>query len=231
MLGTIVNTIAVILGGLTGLIINKKLPAKYNEAVFQVLGLFTIVLAVSMGIKSEKILVLVFSLLLGTLFGGYFNLQQKLEDLIGKFQSRINKNKEKENSSVEFINGFVTAFLLFCMGSLTILGAIEEGLGKSNDLLMVKSLMDGFSAIALTTSFGIGVIFSALPLFIYQGGLTYLAFFVKDFLSEAVIVELSACGGVILLALGLNILNLTKFKVVNFLPALVLNLIFNLIIM
>ena len=131
------------------------------------------------------------------------------------------KTKLKSDNA-KFTDGMITAFLLYCMGSLTILGAIEEGINGNMDLLLMKSLMDGCSSIALASALGIGVGFSAIPLLIYQGGLTLFASSVSSFFSEAVVRELSAVGGVLLIGLGINILEIKKFRILNMIPALVL---------
>jgi uncharacterized membrane protein YqgA involved in biofilm formation len=121
-----------------------------------------------------------------------------------------------------FSKGLVTAFLLFCVGSMTLLGALEEGMNGDPELLLIKSLMDGFSSIALTVAFGIGVMFSVIPLLVFQGGLTIAAAYLGSFLPAEYITEISAVGGVLLLGLGLNLLNITKIKIIDLLPALIL---------
>jgi len=125
----------------------------------------------------------------------------------------------------KFTEGLVTAFLLWCMGSMTILGAMEEGFGNHPNLLLAKSVLDGFSSIALSASMGIGVMFAAIPLLIYQGGLTLLASLLGDFVSDAVIAEITAAGGLLLIGLGIDILEIKKLKILNMLPALVVAII------
>jgi len=217
MLGTLVNVVAVIAGSSIGLIIHKKLPERLVKVTFQVLGLFTVLLGVKMALDSQNLLVLIFSLLIGGLSGTFLKLDDGMENLTNKLNSRFGGKNEN------FTKGFITAFLLFCVGSVTIIGAIEEGMNNDPQLLFIKSLMDGFSSIALTVAFGIGVMFSVVPLLIFQGGLTLLAMWLGSFFPEIFITEISAVGGIILMGLGLNLLEVTKIKLIDILPAIILN--------
>jgi len=217
MIGTIVNVIAVIIGSSIGLIIHKKLPERLVKVTFQVLGLFTIVLGIKMAFDSQNLLILIFSLLIGSIMGSGLKLNDGLE----KQTEKLNKKLGGKNQS--FNKGLITAFLLFCVGSMTILGAIEEGMNNNPELLLIKSLMDGFSSIALTVAFGIGVMFSVIPLIVFQGGLTILAMWLGSFFPDIYISEITAVGGVILLGLGLNLLEITKIKLIDLLPALLVS--------
>jgi uncharacterized membrane protein YqgA involved in biofilm formation len=216
MIGTIINTAAVIGGSLLGLLIRSRLPKRITERVFQAIGLFTLFLGIHMAGKTDNFLILVSSIVIGTIFG-------EALDIDAAFQRYRNWIKNKLNaSSSTFTEGFVTSFLLFCMGSMTILGAFEEGLGDEPNLLMAKSMLDGFSSVALAASFGIGVLFSAIPLFLYQGGLTIFASMLANYLTTPVVNELTAVGGLLLLGLGLNILGIKQLKIMNMLPALLI---------
>lgn len=217
MIGTIVNIVAVIIGSSIGLIIHKKLPERLVKVTFQVLGLFTILLGIKMALESQNLLILIFSLLLGSLLGSGLKLNDGLE----KQTEKLNKRFGGKDQS--FNKGLITAFLLFCVGSMTILGAIEEGMNDNPELLLIKSLMDGFSSIALTVAFGIGVMFSVIPLLIFQGGLTILAMWLGSFFPEIYITEITAVGGIILLGLGLNLLEITKIKLIDLLPAILVS--------
>lgn len=224
MKGTIVNVIAVLIGSSVGLILNKKFPEKISKIAFQGIGLFTIVLGMKMALEINNLMIMIFSILLGGITGEFLNIEENTEKLSEKLKSKLKTNNEK------FTEGLLTAFLLFCMGSMTVLGAFEEGLGKGSDLLMAKSVLDGFASIALSATLGVGVIFSVIPLLIYQGGLTLLASFASNYLSNNVVNEMSAVGGLLLLGLGLNILQIKKIKVLNLLPALLYAVIFALIL-
>lgn len=214
MTGTLVNIIAVIIGSSIGLIIHKNLPDRLVKVTFQILGLFTLVLGMKMALESQNLLVLVFSLILGGIAGTAFKFDDYLQSLSDKLSTKVGGKNEN------FSKGLITSFLLFCVGSMTIIGALEEGMNGDPKLLLIKSLMDGFSSIALTVAFGLGVMFSVIPLLIFQGGLTLLAAWLGSFLPEIYIIEISAVGGLILLALGLNLLEITKVKIVDLLPAL-----------
>ncbi|NMC75810.1 MAG: DUF554 domain-containing protein [Candidatus Methanofastidiosa archaeon] len=214
MLGTFVNVLAIILGCIIGLLIKSKIPERINKIIFQVIGLFTITLGITMAIKTNNFLIVVFSLIIGSIIGELFDIEKYLENL-----SQTLKNKLK-SSNDKFSEGFITATLIYCIGPMAILGSIEEGLGNDPNLLFAKSVLDGVASIALSSALGIGVIFSTLPLLIYQGGITLFAGYVSKYLNDALIVELSAVGGILLLGLGMNIAEIKKFKVVNMLPSL-----------
>lgn len=217
MIGTIVNVGAVIIGSSIGLMIHKRLPERLVKVTFQVLGLFTILLGIKMAIDSQNLLILIFSLLIGGIIGSGLKLNDGLENITAKINQRFGGKDQSFNK------GLITAFLLFCVGSMTIIGALEEGMNDDPQLLLIKSLMDGFSSIALTVAFGIGVMFSIIPLFIFQGGITLLAMWLGSFFPEVYIIEISAVGGIILLGLGLNLLEVTKIKLIDLLPALLIS--------
>lgn len=214
MLGTIVNVIAIILGSILGILIKSRFPERVNKIIFQVIGLFTITLGITMAVKTNNFLIVAFSLIIGSVFGEIIGIENYLERLSDKLKNTL------KNSSDKFTEGFVTATLIYCIGPMAILGSIEEGLGNSPNLLFAKSVLDGVASIALSSALGIGVMFSAIPLLLYQGGLTLFASYVSNYLSDALIVELSAVGGILLLGLGMNIAEIKKFKVVNMLPSL-----------
>ena len=216
MIGTFVNFGAVILGSSIGLIVHRNLPKRYVQFIFQIMGLFTLVLGFKMAIEGKQLLIIVFSLILGGLLGELL----KMDDWVNSLGDRIKNATKSKNDS--FSEGLITAFLLFCVGSMTILGAIEEGMGGKPELLLVKSLMDGISAIALTVAFGVGVLFSAIPLLIFQGALTLLASQLGEFIDPIIITEVTAVGGIILIGLGINLLEIKKIKVVNLLPAMLI---------
>lgn len=216
MLGTLINVGAVIVGSVVGLAIHAKLPERFTKIAFQGIGLFTIFLGVTMAMKTGNFLIMIFSIVIGAIIGELIALEKYINKFGGYLKKRIKSKNEK------FSEGLVAAFLLFCMGSMTVLGAIEEGLGGVPNLLLAKSVLDGFSSVALAASLGIGVMFSVVPLLIYQGGLTLFAASLQSFFTTALINELSAVGGLLLLGLGINILGIKKLKVLNMLPSLVI---------
>ena len=215
MIGTLVNVATVVAGSLIGILFKSRLPERFIKIFFQVIGLFTLYLGFSMALKSTHVLQMVFSLIIGAVIGESLHLDRGLEKLADKMKKRFKSKNER------FSDGLLTAFLLYCMGSLTILGAIQEGMTGDAHLLFIKSLMDGVSSIALASGLGIGVLFSAVPLLIYQGGITLLAMLFGNFFPAIMVTELSAVGGILLLGLGIDILGIKKIKVINMLPALV----------
>jgi uncharacterized membrane protein YqgA involved in biofilm formation len=156
------------------------------------------------------------ALITGSLLGEYLNLQALMERFGDFVKDKIKLGNDK------FTDGLLTAFLLYCVGSMTIIGALEEGMGGSPRLLLIKSLMDGVSSIALASGLGAGVLFSVIPLFIFQGGLTLFAHFFGDFFPQLMITELTAVGGILLMGLGIDILEIKKIKVMNMLPSLIM---------
>lgn len=216
MIGTLINVVTVIIGSIIGVILHNRFSKRFAEVAFQGIGLFTIFLGVVMALKSDAYLIIVLSLISGSLIGEALNLEVRMDNLSEKLKTRLKSKNDK------FSEGLVTAFLLFCMGSMTILGAIEEGLGGKPNLLLTKSIMDGFAAIALSSALGIGVLFSVIPLFIYQGGLTLLTALLGNYFSEIYINNLTSVGGILLIGLALRILELKKIRVLNMLPALLI---------
>jgi len=215
MLGTLVNIATVLVGGIIGLIVHGRLPESYRRIAFQGLGLVTLMLGMSMALKTQNAVILILSILLGALTGQALNLEERLESSVEWVRKKFVSSSEST-----FTEGAITAFMLFCMGSLTIIGALEEGMGKSSDLLLAKAVMDGFASVALAAALGVGVLFSVVPLLIYQGGWTLVGYLLQDLLPDLVTSEISAVGGIILLGLGLGLLDLKKIPLLNMLPAL-----------
>ncbi|MHA1711778.1 MAG: DUF554 domain-containing protein [Candidatus Freyarchaeota archaeon] len=216
MLGTLINAGAVILGSVIGLTIHSRLPQKITKIAFQGIGLFTLFLGITLAAKTSNFLIMIFSIVLGSIIGEFVNVDK----MVNKFSEYL-KHKIKSKSD-KFSEGFITSSLLFCTGSMAILGAIEEGLGRPPNLLLAKSVLDGFSSIALAASLGVGVIFSFIPLLVYQGSLTLFASFLRNFLTGTLIDELTAVGGLLLIGLGINILEIKKLKILNMLPSLII---------
>ncbi len=217
-LGTLLDTAAATFGGLFGLAIHSRLSERFNTICFQALGLFTLAAGISMALSSNNMIIMVFSIVAGSVIGETLNIDERITGLSVK-------NADPEKGKTRFREGFITASLLYCTGSLGVLGAIEEGLGGIPNLLIAKSLLDGIASLTLASSLGGGVILAALPLLIYQGCITFFAFYLKDILSEAVISEISGVGGIILIGIALNILEIKKLRIMNMLPALVVSFI------
>lgn len=225
MQGTLINAGAIIVGSIVGLIIHSKLPERITTITFQGIGLFTIVLGVSMAMKTSNFLIMIISIVSGSVIGEFLDL----ENAIVRFSEWI-KSKTKFGDD-KFSEGFITSSLLFCMGSMAILGAIEEGLGGNPNLLLAKSVLDGVASIVLAASLGIGVIFSAVPLLLYQGGITLFAGSLQHFLTDTIINELTAVGGLLLIGLGISLLEIKKLKIMNMLPSLLIVVILSYVVL
>ncbi len=217
MLGTLVNVATVIVGSLIGLALKRNMPEKIQKLIFEILGLFTVLLGLKMAFESNNVLLLLLSLIFGGLIGELLNIDHFFIKLGDYIKRKFNSKESK------FTEGLVSSFLLFCIGPLTILGCLEEGLGNYPTQLLTKATMDGFSSMALASALGIGVLVSVIPLFIFQTSLTFLAIFIEPYITENMLTELTACGGMMILALGLNILELKNIKVANLLPALLIS--------
>ncbi len=216
MTGTFVNVAAVLAGSIVGLLIHSRFPPRITRIAFQGIGLFTLFIGFQMALKTQNLLIMVFSILIGAVGGELLGLEKGINRVSEWLKAKVHSRNEK------FTEGLVTAFLLFCMGSMTILGAIEEGMGGKPDLLLAKSVLDGFSSIALSASLGAGVPFAALPLLLYQGGLTLLAGQLGTVLSTPVVNEITATGGLLLIGLGINILEIRKIQILNMIPSLLI---------
>jgi len=214
LIGTFVNTAAVVVGGLIGLMLHKTLHPKYKSIYFQAIGLFTMAIGITMFVTMQHILIVVASLAIGSLLGAWIDLEKYANTFSDFMKRKLNIGNER------FTEGLTTAFLLFCVGAMTIVGAVDEGVGRSSEVLLTKSLMDGFSSILLASALGVGVVFSAIPLFIFQASITLLAQSASTFFTPDIINGIRAVGGVLLVGLGLNILDIKKINVLNMLPAL-----------
>lgn len=216
MIGTLVNTAAVIVGGSLGLLLKKGMPERIKTIYFQAVGLFTLAIGITMVWNMDRILIVVGSLAIGSVIGEWINIEAGAERLSEYLKKKFNIGSER------FSEGIITSFLLFCMGSMTILGAIQEGTGVSSDLLFTKSLMDFFSSMLLASALGAGVVFAAIPLLIFQGGITLLAMSASSFFTPEIIDGITSLGGILLIGLAINILEIKKLRIMNMLPSLIL---------
>jgi len=222
MIGTFINIATVLVGGTLGCLLGSRLPERVRQTVVIGLGLFTLAYGISMFIKTQNAIVVVLSLLIGILLGEWWNIEKGLNNLGTWLEVKVLKSND-ESSQKRFVRGFLTASLLFCVGPMAILGSVQDGLTGDYQLLVVKSILDGFAALAFAASMGVGVLFSAIVVLLYQGGITLLAVQAQSFFTEAMITEMSATGGVILLAIGIGgLLELRPIRTANFLPAIVL---------
>ncbi len=227
MIGTLINFAAVIVGGTLGLLLGRHFPDRMKTIVISGIGLITISLGVAAAIKTENALIPLLALVLGSIVGELIDIDRGINHLGDWLKKRFERNEGQGN----FTLAFVLASLQFCVGPLTILGSINDGLSGDFSLLAIKSVLDGFSAIIFASTFGLGTLFSAGTVLIVQGSLSLLAGLFKPLLvsnphasiaAQPRVIELAAVGGVILIGLALNILDLKQIKVANMLPALVI---------
>jgi uncharacterized membrane protein YqgA involved in biofilm formation len=221
-MGTLLNIITVLLGGIIGLLLGSRFPNKMRETVVSALGLFSTAVGLQMTFASKNILIVLGAILIGGIIGELVGIDEGLKK-IGEWLEEKTGNKGTEGTQGNFVRGFVMASLLFCVGPMTILGSIQDGLSGDYKLLAIKSVMDGFAALAFTSSLGVGVMFSTLTIAVYQGGLTLLAGYAKAILTDAMIAEMTATGGIMIMGIGVgSLLELKPIRVGNFLPALII---------
>lgn len=219
MLGTIVNSVSILVGGLTGSLFKNKISSAYNETIMKALGLSVILIGLKGALQGNDILLLIISLTLGTLMGEMMKIERGIERIGAWLESKFSKQGG-------VANGFVTASLVYCVGAMAIMGSLESGLSNKHDILFAKALIDGISAVIFSSSLGIGVCFSAISVFIYQGIITLTASLMKQFLIPSVVNEMSAIGGLLIVAIGANILEIKRIKVGNMLPAVFIPLLY-----
>ena len=215
MTGTLLNTLAVVIGASLGLLLGQRLPDRMRTTVMHGLGLVTLVAGLRMALGTANILIVMGSILLGGVIGEWLRIEDGLQMLGDRLQARF-----KSSSSASLAEGFVTASLIFCVGPMAILGSIRDGMVGDYSLLAIKSLLDGFASLALAASLGIGVLFSAASVLVMQGSISLLAAVAKVGLSEAMVTEMSAAGGVVMMGISLLLLDLKRIRVASLLPAI-----------
>lgn len=223
MLGTIVNSAAIVLGGAIGMLLKKGLPKKMADTLMIGLGLCTLYIGISGCLAGENTLVLIVSMVIGTIIGEAIDLDDKINKL-GNFLERKFAGKKSDAlvQKVSLAEGFVTSSLLFCVGAMAIVGSLQSGLTGNHETLYAKSVLDFVAAIIFASTLGAGVMLSASLLFVYQGSITLLAQFIEPFLTDPVIAEMNCVGNVIIIGLAMNMLGISKFKVMNLVPAIFL---------
>lgn len=218
LLGSAVNGIAIVIGGLIGLFAGKLLPERIRTALVPTMSLVTIGIAVPGMMKTENLLIPILSMVIGTFIGELIDIDGALQKLSNKLQSKF------KGSSVA--EGFFTCSLVFAVGAVAVMGALDSGLKGDHNLLYAKALMDGTAAIAFAAALGLGVVFSSVTVFVVEGGIALLAGLVADLLSTAVINEISFVGSLLIVGISLNMMGATKLRILNMVPALVLPIIF-----
>lgn len=215
MLGTIVNSLSIIIGSLMGYFLKNQFSDDIKSTIMQGLSLTVMLIGISMSIKTKNLLVVTLSIVTGAIIGEVLKIEEGLNKIGGQLEKRFSNNEG------EFTKAFVTASLVYCVGAMAIMGSIESGLNGNHSILLVKSILDGVSSIVFTSSLGIGVAFASIPVFIYQGAITLSAKFIKAYLNDDVIREMTATGGLLIFGIGINMLSgNSRIKVGNLLPAI-----------
>jgi len=230
-LGTLINVATVVVGGVVGTFMGARLPEKMRETIVHGLGLATLVIGVQLSLETDNVLVVLGSLLLGGIAGELLHIERRIDQLGRWLERKTSGNVEVSTvdgsvdsarpASSRFSHAFLTASLVFCVGPMTILGSIQDGLTGDYTLLAVKATLDGFAALAFASSLGPGVVFAALTVLVYQGALTLGAGWASVLLTDPMIAEMTATGGVLMLALGLGLLEIKKIRAGNLLPAVI----------
>lgn len=219
MIGTILNAFTVLIGGTLGTFLGHRFPQRMQETVFAALGLFTIAIGMDSALVTGNALIVLGSLLVGALVGEALQIETRLE-VFGGWLERKLSGSDEEGQSARFVQAFVTASIVFCVGPLTIQGAIEDGLLGDYTKLAIKAMLDGFAALAFAATLGPGVLASIIVILVFQGGIALLASLGADFFTEPMISEMTAAGGVVLLAIGFRLLDIKRIRAANLLPAL-----------
>jgi uncharacterized membrane protein YqgA involved in biofilm formation len=220
MTGTFINVAAILIGGTIGLFFGSRIPERFKNTVIAGMGIFTSALGMQMFLDSKNSLIVLGALIIGALIGEWIGIEDGLQALGQMLEKRFSQDSETGSSS-KFVRGFMVSSLLFCIGPIAILGSIQDGLTGDYNLLAVKSTLDGFASIAFASTLGIGVLFSSLIILVYQGGVSLLANQLNAIVTDPMMAEMTATGGVLLIGVGIsNLLEIKKIRVGNFLPAL-----------
>lgn len=220
MWGTYVNTVAIVVGSCLGLMLRKGIPDRYNRTIIDALGLAVVIIGIRGALKSDALLIIIASLVLGSLIGEGIDIEGRL-DAAGRWLER-----RLDKSGQGLSKGFVTASLIYCVGAMAIVGSLESGLAGNHQTLYAKSILDGIASVVLASTLGVGVLFSSISVLLYQGAITMGATFLKPLLTPPVVAQMSSVGGILITAIGINLLNLKKIKIGNMLPAIFFPLLF-----
>jgi len=222
MIATIINCLTVIIGTFLGLLFHKRIKDDFKGIVFTGIGIISLIIGIKMSLETTKILAAAFSLVTGGLLGNFLRIEDRMLSLGDQISKRVSKKEDGK----DFASGFLNASVLFCVGAMTIVGALKAGISGDYELILTKSVMDGFMSIMLAAAMGLGVGFSAVIILIYQGGLTLLASTLEPIITPLAISELTGVGGMLVVMIGLNLLKLKTIKTANYIPALFIALFF-----
>jgi uncharacterized membrane protein YqgA involved in biofilm formation len=214
LLGTIVNTLSIIVGSLVGLLLRGGIPERYSQTIMHAIGLAVVLIGLKTALGTHAILLVILSLAIGSILGEFLRIEDRLEQFGHWIGGRLSKD------SKGIAKGFVSTSLLYCVGAMAIVGAMESGLTGNHQTLYAKSILDGIGSVVFASTLGIGVLFSSVSVFVYQGFITLTASFLKQFLLPDVVSQMSAVGGLLIMAIGISLLEIRKIKIGNMLPAI-----------
>jgi hypothetical protein len=217
MIATLVNAAAVLVGSLIGVFLNTRIKDDFKNIVYTAIGIVSLIIGISMTLKSQRIIYLALSLVIGGLLGNWWNIEGGILRLGDFLKRRFGRGDDDH----DFAYAFLTSSVLFCVGAMTIVGAFKAGAEGNYELIFTKSVMDGFMSIMLAAAMGIGVMFSFVTILVYQGGLTLLATLIKPLVTPLVLSELTGVGGALVIMIGINLLSLRSIKTANFIPSLI----------
>ena len=220
MMGTIVNSLTIVVGSVLGVFLKKGIKEQYTSTIMDGMALVVIIIGISGAVEMNNLIVVLASVVLGSIMGERLDLDKRLENLGYYMEKRFGKGDSN------FSKGFIMASLVYCIGAMAIIGALESGLAGNHETLYAKSILDGVSSLIFASTMGIGVAFSAVSVFVYQGTITLLASYVRDLLTPVVVTEMSAIGGILIMAIGINMLGIKKIKIANMLPAILIPIIY-----
>ena len=225
MIATFINAAAVVLGSMVGLLLNRRIGDRVRDVLYSGIGVITLVIGMSMALELQRVLYLALAVVIGGILGTWWGVENGILRLGELLRERFSRS----SSGSEFAYGFLRASVLFCVGAMAIIGSFRAGVEGDYQLLLTKSVMDGFMAILLTASMGIGVAFSALIVLVYQGGLTLLAGWISPWVSELMLSEITAVGGALILMIGINLLDIKHIRTADFIPAILAVIVFVLV--
>ncbi|MDD4320873.1 MAG: DUF554 domain-containing protein [Acidaminococcaceae bacterium] len=223
-MGTVVNTLAILAGGCVGLVLRKGLPEKWQNTVMHGIALCVGVIGMQMALKTQNIMIVIASMVIGGIIGEAFDIEDRLNTFGNWVGSKIIRNKQNsDDKAITAIGeGFVAASLVFCVGAMAIVGSLQDGLTGNHTTLYAKATLDGIAAIIFTVNMGVGVLLSAFSVAIYQGSITALAGFLGPYMSQTVTAEVTATGGLLIVAISINMLKIAQIRLGNLLPAIII---------
>ena len=219
MIGTLINCLAIVLGSSLGLLLRRGMKENISKTVMQGIGLSVILIGVSGAIKTQNTLLVILSMVIVGVVGALIDIDAKMNRLGAWAQSKLSRGQDEENT---FAKGFVTASLVYCVGAMAVVGAVDSGIRGDHSTLIAKAALDGVTAVIFSSSLGIGVMLSAVPVLVYQGAIALLGSAITPLLSDAVVTEMSAVGGLLIMGIGINMLLDKDIKVANLLPAILI---------